>query len=507
MRRADVVSCTVRDIVENPTLATRVLAGEKGIDRELTWAHSIEVTRPWEWMGSGELIMTTGQNFPADPEQQVAFIRNLDANGISGLALAERMTAELTREAAMEADALGFPVLETAYAIPFVLLARAAASTNGRDKQLAAIQRVYEEYRQSTLGGASGEEVLARLGREVGARFRVLEAQEWALVLADDDGFRGFPAELLQLFPEGGPLSAVTQISRGADERILLLPVGDAPPRYALAAEVGGHSIDLVLLQHVAAIAGVLVEMRAAEIATRLRASTRLFAQLLNGTYDADSAHAVLEELELGSGPWAVTAIEMTEEANLFRTYWRMHAAGVATLVCELQQYTLVLFPDAHRQKVRDLLQSASSKVASAGISNGIQRLAAVADGVREAAWASQAARGDGANVAEYGSDRPLFMPATVTEARGIVERVLGTITAYDDSHSTELLRSLEVYFEANRSGTAASERLSIHRQTLIYRLKRIEQITDRRLDDLDDLTELYLAMRMRRQLVTDVSE
>ncbi len=122
------MSCTVRDIVENPTLETRILAGEKGIDRELTWAHSMEVSHPWEWMGSGELIMTTGRNFPADPEGQVFFIRNLDANGISGLALAERMTAELTPEAASAADALGFPVLETAYAIPFVLLARARES-------------------------------------------------------------------------------------------------------------------------------------------------------------------------------------------------------------------------------------------------------------------------------------------------------------------------------------------------------------------------------------------
>ncbi len=335
----------------------------------------------------------------------------------------------------------------------------------------------------------------------------MLETQDWGLVLADDDEFHGFPPELLTLFPEGVPLSAVTQISAGDDGRLLLLPVGDSPPRYALAAEVEAQAVDLVLLQHVAAIAGVLVEMRAAEIATRLRASTRLFTQLLNGTYDADSAHAVLEELDLGPGPWAVAAIEMSEEPNLFRAYWRMHAARVPTLVCELQQYTLVLFPDARRQVVRGVLQSESVKVVCAGISNAIRRLAAVADGVREAAWASQAARGEGANVAEYGSDRPLFMPATVTEARGIVERVLGAITAYDDSHSTELLRSLEVYFEANRSGTAASEQLSIHRQTLIYRLKRIEQITDRQLDNLDDLTELHLAMRMRRQLVTDVSE
>lgn len=199
------MSCTVRDIVENPTLGTRVLAGGEGIEREVMWAHSIEIARPWEWLGSGELLMTTGHNFPADPERQVDFIRNLEENGIAGLVLAERMTAELTPEAAQEADAFGFPVLETAYSIPFVLIARAAASWDGRDKQMAAIQRVYELYRKSTIRGDSGEAVLARLGQEVGARLRIFEVEEWRLLLADDEEFRGFPPRLLRQFPTETP--------------------------------------------------------------------------------------------------------------------------------------------------------------------------------------------------------------------------------------------------------------------------------------------------------------
>ena len=501
-------TCTVRDIVGNPTLATRVLAGARGLDRDLTWAHSIEIARPWEWLGSGELLMTTGQNFPDGAEQQVEFLRNLDSNGISGLALAERLAAALTPEAIEAANVLGFPVLETAYEIPFVLLARAVAATNGLDKQLAAIQRVYELYRQSMLDGVSGEEVLARLGREVGARLRVLLVGEWSLVLADDAEFHGFPKEILERFPTNAPLSAVTRVSDEAQTRILLLPISDAR-RYALAADIGEQAVDLVLLQHVAAITGVLAEMRAAESTRRLHTSTRLFTQLLDGTYDAESAHVTLEELNLGAGPWAVAAIETEAEADLLRTHWRMGGAGLATLICRLREYTLVLFLDERRQELRNSLEAdaEAEQISCAGISNTIRRLAAISDGVREAAWACQAARSNGSQVAEYGLDRPLFMPATVTEARGIVEHVLGAITSYDAENGTTLLRSLEVYFEENRAGTVASKRLSIHRQTLIYRLKRLEQITGRRLDDFDDLTELHLAMKMRRYLVADMND
>lgn len=493
--------CTVRDVVTNPTLATRALAGVDGLARELTWAHSIEIMRPWEWMGSGELLMTTGQNFPEDPDGQVEFIRNLDASGISGIALAERMAAGLTPEAVAVADELGFPVLETAYEIPFVLIARAVAATHGRDLQVTAIQRVYELFRQSTLEGVTGEVALQRLGGEVGARLRVLSVDGWEVALADDPAFAGYSAELIERFPTRAPLSAVTRVVDDSGTRILLLPVGDAP-RYVLAAEIEGQAVDLVLLQQVATIAGVHAEMRAAENAARLHASTRLFTQLLSGDFDADSAHEVLGDFDVGGGPWAVAAIEAPGEEDPMRLHDRLRRAGVPALICRLKQFTMVLFLEAHRSRLRATLEHSSVRIERAGVSQAIPRLSAVADGVREAAWASQAAGGDGPKVAEYGEDRPLFMPATVTEARTVVERVLGAVDAYDREHRTELVRSLDVYFDENRSGVDASERLGIHRQTLIYRLKRVEQITGRRLDSLDDLTELHLAMRIRRRLV-----
>lgn len=496
---------TVRDLVANPTLRTRVLAGADGVERELAWAHSIELPDPWEWMGNGELLMTTGQNFPADPVGQVAYIRALDANGISGLALAEKMAADLTAEAAAEAERLGFPVLETAYEVPFVLVARAVAESSSRHSQLTKILRVYELYRQSSMQGLSEDAVLDRLGTEVDARLRIVSIDQWDVLVPVGAGAREIEPEIIAQFPTRRPLPAVTRAKHDSAE-YLLLPIGDGK-RYALLAEVTSDAFDLVVLQHVSTVASVQAEKRLAEASAHLHESTRLFTQLISGSLDLESARVHIGALGVKRGPWYTAAIDASEKVDLLRLQQRLLRAGVPTLVCDLRQRTVVLFPVSKKQQVVPILEGAAGERGRVGISDATQRLSGVADAVREASWASQAALGDETTkTAWYGRNRPMFLPGTVTEANAVVSRVLGVLIDYDREHDTNLLASLETFFDEKRSWQAASQKLSIHRQTLIYRMKRVEELTGRQLDDLDDLTELHLALRTHKLLAREAT-
>ncbi|KES06486.1 hypothetical protein BU52_13780 [Streptomyces toyocaensis] len=63
----------------------------------------------------------------------------------------------------------------------------------------------------------------------------------------------------------------------------------------------------------------------------------------------------------------------------------------------------------------------------------------------------------------------------------------------------TELARTAEVYLDrAGQAGRAAAE-LGIHRQTLYYRLSRIEQLTGLDLDDGEDRLLLHMALKAHR--------
>ncbi|WP_029383345.1 PucR family transcriptional regulator, partial [Streptomyces leeuwenhoekii] len=62
-----------------------------------------------------------------------------------------------------------------------------------------------------------------------------------------------------------------------------------------------------------------------------------------------------------------------------------------------------------------------------------------------------------------------------------------------------ELARTAEVYLDrAGQAGRTAAE-LGIHRQTLYYRLSRVEQLTGLDLDDGEDRLLLHMALKGAR--------
>jgi purine catabolism regulator len=150
-----------------------------------------------------------------------------------------------------------------------------------------------------------------------------------------------------------------------------------------------------------------------------------------------------------------------------------------------------------------DLFGLASDPKVRAGMSQPVHRIGLISDAVREARWATEAARSDRRSVSVYSEQSAMFFPRTVAEGEAAVANVLGPVLAYDVKNDSELMHSLETYFEANRSWQDGADRLGIHKQTLVYRIRKIEQLTGRKLRDIADQTDLYLALRTWQSLRT----
>jgi len=80
-------------------------------------------------------------------------------------------------------------------------------------------------------------------------------------------------------------------------------------------------------------------------------------------------------------------------------------------------------------------------------------------------------------------------------EAERVVSVILGRLLAYDEKRDSKLLRSLRVFLECNRSWQHSATELGIHKQTLVYRIRRVEELTDRRVNSTSDVAELWLAL------------
>ena len=80
--------------------------------------------------------------------------------------------------------------------------------------------------------------------------------------------------------------------------------------------------------------------------------------------------------------------------------------------------------------------------------------------------------------------------------ARGMLEDILRPLLAYDAARQADLVPTLRAYLRARFNVTKAAEGLFVNPNTVVYRLRRIRDLTGRDTHDLDDLVLLYLALK-----------
>ena len=82
--------------------------------------------------------------------------------------------------------------------------------------------------------------------------------------------------------------------------------------------------------------------------------------------------------------------------------------------------------------------------------------------------------------------------------AQRILERTLRPLIDYDDAHHSQLLPTLRAYVEAGANLTRSAAALKVHPNTVVYRLRRIAELSGRAPSSMADLQVLFLALRLR---------
>ena len=76
--------------------------------------------------------------------------------------------------------------------------------------------------------------------------------------------------------------------------------------------------------------------------------------------------------------------------------------------------------------------------------------------------------------------------------------QTLAPLVTYDAVHDAQLVHSLEAFFNHHGNISQTAEALHLHRNSLIYRLDRVKEITGMDLDDADDRFALQLALKLQ---------
>ncbi len=190
-----------------------------------------------------------------------------------------------------------------------------------------------------------------------------------------------------------------------------------------------------------------------------------------------------------------------------------MERMGISAPYSNRNEGLLLFWPIDNQRSARELKEVAagfaevvSSKHPATEFTIGIGRPAvAPSDWIRSQKQARESLRlgkeWHGAPVTYFG-DLGLYQLLTTLgtnpESARFYRKTLGLLMSHDDNRNSELVETLEAFFACHGNLSQTSSRMHIHRNTLSYRLERIEAIANLDLNDPDARFSLQLALKLR---------
>jgi purine catabolism regulator len=546
---------TVEDVI---TLAlppgTTVAAGAAGLGREVTWAARIRSSPPaFGHLAGGELVLLPVAILSELDErlQLDEAIRRLAELGVAGAAV----LGTIGKPARDAAEAAGLPLLALPKGADVGALERDAARLIS-ERRRAVQHRGQEVLRQLMDLAIAGEPLgdvvqeLARIsGRPVAlegrdgrllayhAAGKVAPSREMIESIVQRD--RPIVARWLRTTAEASPADPPTASyeldsawSRlvapviGRDGLLgsvsLIAPRGSATPEDAQVTARGAAACAVVLAREQAAATvrrEVELDVLDEVLDGALRSEATLLQQAKRLGHDLLTSHvAVIARIDsTTAGPVRASGSEERWEgleASIARigtirggrVLWRIrnNSAEFVLSAAEVgQERGLGL---TLRDELVGLVRSGGESAISLGVGTirdgiaGIRRSHAEA---RQALLLGRRMQGPGhlTQFGDLGVYRLIFAAEGLPELSDLYAQSLGELLAYDRQNNADLISTLDAFFAANGSPKEAAERLGVHRNTVLYRLDRIRDITGYDLDDAGLRLRLQLALHIHLAL------
>ncbi|MER5400549.1 PucR family transcriptional regulator [Streptomyces sp. NPDC002599] len=544
---------TLASLVHHSALKLTVRAGEDRLDVPVRWAHVSELADPVPYMEGGELLLITALKLDADdPEVMRRYVKRLAGAGVVGIGFAVGVNYDEIPKALVDAAAEeGLPLLEVPRRTPFLAISKAVSAAIAADQYRAvtagfAAQR--ELTKQALNDGPEG--LLTALAGQVDGWAALYDASGSVVAAAPDWAGRRaarLTPDVERLRERPAPASSVV----GGEDRVELHSLGTGRrPRTALAVGTAGAlgTAERYAVHSAIALLTLTTERSRSLHAAEQRIGAAVLGMLLAG--EPDHARAVAGDLygELLDAPFRVIIAESVS-ASAGRAHADAHArpgaaapsktsavpdakadplGGLAEVVesaAVRSGESVLVVPDGERLVV--LAVDGGAAVAACGDhAAGLESARAVpreqpsgAAGdegelvvglsapagpiaaraaYKQAEQALSVARRRGRFLVEHeelaaGSVLPLLADDAV---RAFADGLLRALHEHDATGRGDLVASLRAWLSRHGQWDAAAADLGVHRHTLRYRMRRVEEILGRSLDDPDVRMELWLALK-----------
>ncbi|MDQ0848331.1 purine catabolism regulator [Arthrobacter sp. B3I9] len=461
----------ISDLVADPDLKIRLrVAGQDGrLGRPIMWCAPTEHMDPTPFLGVNALVLTNGMGLNVkDFRIWDAYVERLISVPVAGLAFGLGAAHhELPAGLVQACEAHGLPLLELPPEVPFVLVMRHVelVIASERNAELRKGWELADECTRLAADGHSLSEVLGRVAHAIEARVAVIDSDSFELISAGA-GRTGTARTTLrlpsgeshrfQLVIEGIKSSVVLQPTLGPVAAVIAMQLS-----YTLGSSSPLHSPEA------ARFVEALYEERGAS-------STPLRRYAVEAGFNPDEDWgAVLIGGSERVAPAKLRAIAWRARVGLqarFGTVRFMEEAGLTTLLVQNRNGAVDL-PDAVQEYLTDapelsVVVAESGSLSELPLAMQLARRHVGPPGIRRAPPADLA-----------GVVQGLPSLGLVAMSR----RLLAPL-AFDDGGS--LRETLEAYLRLSGNSREICDELFIHRNTLSYRIRKIEDLLQLDLSD-----------------------
>ncbi|MHA5051720.1 PucR family transcriptional regulator [Streptomyces sp. SD15] len=542
---------TLASLVHHSALKLTVRAGEDRLDVPVRWAHASELADPVPYMEGGELLLITALKLDAeDPDVMRRYVKRLVGAGVVGLGFAVGVNYQEIPKALVDAaEEEGLPLLEVPRRTPFLAISKAVSAAIAAD-QYRAVTAGFAAQRELTKQALSDgpEGLLAALAGQVDGWAALYDASGAVVATAPEWAGRRatrLTPDVERLRERPAPASSVV----GGEDRVELHSLGTGRrPRAALAVGTAAAlgTAERYAVHSAIALLTLTTERSRSLHAAEQRIGAAVLRMLLAG--QPDHARTVAGDLygELLDAPFRLILAESASASAA-----RAHADGHARVAAAKPSKAPVAVPDTNGDPLGGLAEIVESAAARSGesvliVPDGERLVVLAVDGgaavaacgehavaldaartvareqpvgdedelvvglsapagpiaaaaaYKQAEQALSVARRRGRSLVEHeelaaGSVLPLLADDAV---RAFADGLLRALHDHDATGRGDLVASLRAWLSRHGQWDAAAADLGVHRHTLRYRMRRVEEILGRSLDDPDVRMELWLALK-----------
>ncbi|RED61695.1 PucR family transcriptional regulator [Cohnella lupini] len=531
---------TVKDLLAIPLLKkARLLAGAKGIQRDITRVNIMEAPDLNSWVRPGEFLMTTGYPFKDNPELLRQLVPELVKRGVSGLGIKTISYFEkVPPEVVAEAEKQGLPLLEL------------SGDTLFSDVVSIVMERVLAQETSQLSDLQNRIQSMSRLLLDGSGLYAFLDAMEDMLdnpvsVVRENDkpwlskGLRS--AEPTEVWPL---LQSLTyrQVGKGSNNGFMLLQnvyrtyVSHIPTKrmkHACLVLVERNRdiqpIDVLSVERLSSLAGLELANVEAVREVEGKYLDQFLQDWLSGKIVSEADWklradvcgcsipegtpmcAILVGGRSAEPPEKLREIARRLRSERLRSVDGLLAAPIGddlALVLPFGQIPLAgtdrdeavaQLIDRLLAELRGLLGDRELKLFAGRVierSDGLQGSWAQAKRARQVADVC-GLPGEIVSYDRLGVYSLLYLIPSGEEREQFLARYSAPLQLADRKGGGRLVETLEMFFRCNGNIKLTSERLYAHYNTIVYRLEKVQSILGVSLDDPEDRLQLHLALKL----------